>query len=97
MPFYPVKQCIKQWRDPKNKPGGVVESGNTKKCPMCRASTNFITPSSKFWKEGTEEKNETIKAYRESMSRVSCRFVYGVSVSYTLLMEPSLVGSKSRY
>lgn len=64
---------------------------------MCRASTNFIIPSSKFWKAGTKEKDETIKAYRESMSRVSCRCVYSVLATYVLLMEPSLVGSKSRY
>jgi E3 ubiquitin-protein ligase makorin len=81
-----MSQCIKQWRDPKNKPGGVLESGNTKKCPMCRASTNFIIPSSKFWKAGTKEKDETIKAYRESMSRVSCRCVYIVLATYALLM-----------
>ena len=64
---------------------------------MCRASTNFITPSSKFWKAGTKEKDETIKAYRESMSRVSCRCVYSVLASYVLLIKLSLVGSKGRY
>ena len=64
---------------------------------MCRASTNFITPSSKFWKAGTKEKDETIKAYRESMSRVPCRYVYSVFLAnYILLMESSLVGSKGR-
>ena len=64
---------------------------------MCRATTNFITPSSKFWKAGTKEKDETIKAYRESMSRVSCRCVYSTLASYILFMESSLVGSKGRY
>ena len=64
---------------------------------MCRASTNFIIPSSLFWKAGTKEKDETIKAYKESMSRVSCRCVCSVLVSYVVLMESSLVGSKSRY
>ncbi|KAF9525970.1 hypothetical protein CPB83DRAFT_940817 [Crepidotus variabilis] len=67
-------KCIKQWRDPQNKGGGVLESGNNKKCPMCRASSAFITPSSKFWKEGTEEKVKVTQAYKESMARVPCKY-----------------------
>ncbi|KDR65729.1 hypothetical protein GALMADRAFT_162397 [Galerina marginata CBS 339.88] len=66
--------CIKQWRDPQNKPGGVLDSGNTKKCPMCRAPSKFITPSSRFLKEGTVEKATVTQAYKESMARVPCRY-----------------------
>lgn len=66
-------QCIRQWRDPQNKPGDVVDSGNTKKCPMCRASSRFITPSSMYWKDGTEEKRIITQTYMESMARVQCR------------------------
>lgn len=51
----------------------MVESGNTKKCPMCRTSSKFITPSSRFWKEGQEGKLKAIKAYKESMARVPCK------------------------
>ena len=51
----------------------MIESGNIKKCPMCRSSARFITPSSKFCKDGQEGKLKTIKAYKESMARVPCR------------------------
>jgi len=53
----------------------MIDSGNTntKKCPMCRSSSRFITPSSKFWKEGTQEKDGVTQAYKESMARVPCR------------------------
>ncbi|EDR05631.1 uncharacterized protein LACBIDRAFT_294785 [Laccaria bicolor S238N-H82] len=54
------------------KPGDVVESGNTKKCPMCRTASRFITPSSKFCIAG--EKADAIKAYQASMGRVTCRY-----------------------
>ncbi|KJA23618.1 hypothetical protein HYPSUDRAFT_137701 [Hypholoma sublateritium FD-334 SS-4] len=66
--------CIKQWRDPSRKPIGVLDSGNTKRCPMCRAPSRFITPSSKFWPDGSTEKQKTVESYRESMARVQCRF-----------------------
>ncbi|KAJ3501668.1 hypothetical protein NLJ89_g9235 [Agrocybe chaxingu] len=66
--------CIKQWRDPQNKPGGVLDSGNTKKCPMCRSASKFITPSSKFWKDGTPEKEKVVQNYKDSMARVPCRY-----------------------
>ena len=64
---------------------------------MCRVPTNFITPSSKFWKAGTREKDNVVKAYKESMSRVPCRCVCSISVSYALLIQVSLVPFKSRY
>lgn len=66
-------QCIKQWRDKQNKSNEVLESGNTKKCPMCRAPSRFITPSSKFWKDGTDGKQKATQAFTESMARVPCR------------------------
>ncbi|KAF9054348.1 hypothetical protein BJ165DRAFT_1438195 [Panaeolus papilionaceus] len=66
--------CIKQWRDPQNRPGGTHDSENTKKCPMCRTPSKFITPSSRFYKQGTEEKDKVVAAYKESMSRVPCRY-----------------------
>ncbi|PPQ63320.1 hypothetical protein CVT24_006765 [Panaeolus cyanescens] len=66
--------CIKQWRDPQNRPGGVLDSENTKKCPMCRTPSKFITPSSRFYKQGTEEKEKVVSAYKESMARVPCRY-----------------------
>ncbi|KAF8957455.1 glucanotransferase domain of glycogen debranching enzyme-domain-containing protein [Flammula alnicola] len=77
--------CIKQWRDPENKPGGVIDSGNTKRCPMCRTPSKFITPASKFWREGTPEKARVVLAYKESMGRVDCRY-----------FQKSLVKNKNR-
>ncbi|KAF8636382.1 hypothetical protein AX17_003564 [Amanita inopinata Kibby_2008] len=67
-------QCIRQWRDPSNKLGDLANSENTKKCPMCRAPSKFITSSSRFWKEGEEGKARVIQAYKDSMSKVPCRY-----------------------
>ncbi|KAF8631909.1 hypothetical protein AX15_002166 [Amanita polypyramis BW_CC] len=67
-------QCIRQWRDPETKSGDLATSSNTKKCPMCRSPSRFITPSSRFWKEGEEGKAKVVLAYKESMSRVPCRY-----------------------
>ena len=42
---------------------------------MCRATSRFIIPSSRFWKEGTAEKERVVQAYKDSMARVPCRSV----------------------
>ncbi|KAM6496926.1 hypothetical protein JOM56_007399 [Amanita muscaria] len=67
-------QCIQQWRDPENKSGDLASSVNTKKCPMCRAPSKFITPSSRFWKEGEQGKTKVMQAYRDSTARLPCRY-----------------------
>ncbi|KAF7370748.1 hypothetical protein MSAN_00708100 [Mycena sanguinolenta] len=64
--------CIKQWRDPANKSIDVVDSGNTKRCPMCRGSSKFIIPSSKFYPQG-EAKDAALARYMDSMKRVPCK------------------------
>ncbi|KAJ6518634.1 hypothetical protein C8R45DRAFT_1065588 [Mycena sanguinolenta] len=64
--------CIKQWRDPANKSIDVVDSGNTKRCPMCRGSSKFIIPSSKFYAQG-EAKDAALARYMDSMKRVPCK------------------------
>jgi len=66
--------CIKQWRDPVNKSVDVVESGNTKRCPMCRTPAKFIIPSSKFYAQGQEAKDAAMARYMDSMRRVPCRY-----------------------
>ncbi|TEB21818.1 hypothetical protein FA13DRAFT_1642272 [Coprinellus micaceus] len=66
--------CIREWRDRKSKSADLVISGNNKKCPMCRESSNFITPSSVFIKHGTEQKELIIGKYKESMGKVQCRY-----------------------
>ncbi|GLB41953.1 putative zinc finger [Lyophyllum shimeji] len=62
--------CIRQWRDPAGKGGGI---DNNKKCPMCRAKCRYIIPSSRFWKEGSEEKAQVVRKYKASMSKVPCK------------------------
>ncbi|RDB20803.1 E3 ubiquitin-protein ligase makorin-1 [Hypsizygus marmoreus] len=66
-------QCIRQWRDPKGKHGDVIESGNMKKCPMCRANSRYIIPSSRFWRDGQEGKEQVVQKYKESMRKVPCK------------------------
>ncbi|KAJ7672628.1 hypothetical protein B0H17DRAFT_1084017 [Mycena rosella] len=66
--------CIKQWRDPINKSVDVVESGNTKRCPMCRQPAKFIIPSSKFYAQGQEAKDAAMARYMDSMRRVPCKY-----------------------
>ncbi|KAF7356743.1 hypothetical protein MVEN_01009300 [Mycena venus] len=64
--------CIKQWRDPQNKSVDVVDSGNIKRCPMCRQPAKFIIPSSKFYAQG-EAKDAAMARYMDSMKRVPCK------------------------
>ncbi|KIK60305.1 hypothetical protein GYMLUDRAFT_602443 [Collybiopsis luxurians FD-317 M1] len=66
--------CLKEWRDPKAKSADVVQSGVHKKCPMCRAPSKFIIPSSLFYKQGDPQKEQTITAYKDSMAKVPCRY-----------------------
>ncbi|EAU90213.2 makorin-2 [Coprinopsis cinerea okayama7 len=66
--------CIKQWRDPAAKSVDVVTSGNTKKCPMCRTPSHFITPCSTFINHGAPEKELVVQNYKDSMSRVPCKY-----------------------
>ncbi|KAF9268987.1 hypothetical protein L218DRAFT_852143, partial [Marasmius fiardii PR-910] len=66
--------CLKQWRDPAAKSVDMVDSGVHKKCPMCRAPSSFITPSSLFYKSEDPRKEETINLYKLSMARVPCKY-----------------------
>ncbi|KAJ7043469.1 hypothetical protein C8F04DRAFT_943293 [Mycena alexandri] len=66
--------CIKQWRDNANKSVDVVESGNTKRCPMCRQPAKFIIPSSKFYAQGQDAKDAALARYMDSMKRVPCKY-----------------------
>ncbi|THU99153.1 hypothetical protein K435DRAFT_818674 [Dendrothele bispora CBS 962.96] len=66
--------CIKQWRDPTEKSGDLIDSGVHKKCPMCRVPSKYIVPSSLPVKHGDPMKIEVINAYKQSMSRIPCRY-----------------------
>lgn len=67
-------KCIRLWRDPAGKTLDVKWSGATKSCPMCRAPSKFITPSSLYFKQGDPRKDQAMETYRLSMSRVPCRY-----------------------
>ncbi|KAJ7583434.1 hypothetical protein C8J56DRAFT_790739 [Mycena floridula] len=67
--------CIRQWRDPAGKSLDMTTfSKVTKQCPMCRAPSKFITPSSIFYKHGDPKKDEAVASYLASMARVPCRY-----------------------
>ncbi|KAI0091689.1 hypothetical protein BDY19DRAFT_885434 [Irpex rosettiformis] len=66
--------CIREWRDPSGKSEEVVSSGVTKKCPLCRASSQFVTPSSHFYPQDHSQKAVIIEQYKASMSRVPCKY-----------------------
>ena len=68
-------ECLRQWRDPTGKTEDLVQSRAHKKCPMCRAKSAFITPSSVFIKHGDPAKDKVIQAYKESMAKRPCRCV----------------------
>ncbi|KAI0072700.1 hypothetical protein K474DRAFT_1604610 [Panus rudis PR-1116 ss-1] len=66
-------QCIREWRDPNGKSVEVVDSGVNKKCPLCRAPSQFVTPSSLFYPDTHPGKSAIIAQYKSSMARVPCR------------------------
>ncbi|TCD69633.1 hypothetical protein EIP91_006858 [Steccherinum ochraceum] len=66
-------QCIRDWRDSTGKSFEMVSSGNTKKCPLCRALSPFVTPSSHFYPDGHAGKVAIIDQYKASMARVACK------------------------
>ncbi|KAK0497147.1 hypothetical protein EDD18DRAFT_1073041 [Armillaria luteobubalina] len=66
--------CIKQWRDSSKLNRDPGPSKVTKQCPMCRAPSAYITPSSVFYKNEDPRKEKAIISYKESMARVPCRY-----------------------
>ncbi|KZT65640.1 hypothetical protein DAEQUDRAFT_696912 [Daedalea quercina L-15889] len=66
--------CIREWRASNGKSEDMVASGVTKQCPLCRASSKFVTPSSQFFPESHPKKTLIIEQYKSSMARVPCRY-----------------------
>ncbi|KAG5643104.1 hypothetical protein DXG03_001568 [Asterophora parasitica] len=62
--------CIRKWRDPAGKGSDTT---NIKKCPMCRAACRYIIPSSRFFKDGQEEKAQSVQRYKDTMGKVPCK------------------------
>ncbi|KAJ3270958.1 hypothetical protein HDV01_007288 [Terramyces sp. JEL0728] len=57
-------ECIRTWRE--------NSTSTSKSCPICRSTTYFVTPSTK-WPKTKEEKQELIQKYKEKLSQIDCR------------------------
>lgn len=68
-------QCLRKWRDPKDKGGEIIESRVNKKCPYCRTYSRLIIPSSHYYPDGHQGKAETLDKYKGSLARVHCKYV----------------------
>lgn len=66
--------CLRDWRKSSKKDIHLVFSNIIKTCPLCRAESRFITPSSRFYPLGDPKREELIAAYKESMARINCRY-----------------------
>ncbi|CAL1714734.1 unnamed protein product [Somion occarium] len=67
-------ECIRRWRNSEGKSSDVVISKVNKSCPLCRVSSQFVTPSSHFYPSTHPGKASTIEQYKASMARVPCRY-----------------------
>lgn len=61
-------ECIRKWRASSNYENKVVKA-----CPECRVKSDFITPT-KYWPEHDEAKQGLIKAYKENLQQIHCKF-----------------------
>ncbi|KAG0709229.1 hypothetical protein DFH29DRAFT_793831 [Suillus ampliporus] len=74
-------QCIRQWREPQGKSSDMVMSGVIKRCPLCRSTSRFITPSTHFFPQDHPRKQDMIDSYKNSMARVPCKYFIETSTS----------------
>ncbi|CAF1221908.1 unnamed protein product [Rotaria sordida] len=61
-------ECIRKWRASSNYEHKVVKA-----CPECRVKSDFITPM-KYWPENEQAKQQLIKAYKENLQQIHCKF-----------------------
>jgi E3 ubiquitin-protein ligase makorin len=61
-------ECIRKWRASSNYDNKVVKA-----CPECRTKSDFVTPT-KYWPENEQAKHELIKAYKENLQQIHCKF-----------------------
>ncbi|QRV88894.1 E3 ubiquitin-protein ligase makorin-1 [Ceratobasidium sp. AG-Ba] len=66
--------CIKDWRNSKGKDVDVVISNTNKTCPVCRAPSKFITPSSRFTPKDSPERQKCVEGYKTTLGRIPCRY-----------------------
>ena len=88
--------CIRRWRLNQGKPEETVASGVTKQCPLCRAPSRFITPSSSFYPAEHPKKAEIIEHYKASMSRVPCKCVLRQSLAAVAFSYIAVGTSRNR-
>ncbi|KAF8606039.1 hypothetical protein BDV93DRAFT_437901 [Ceratobasidium sp. AG-I] len=67
-------KCIQDWRCSKGKDNEVVMSNTNKTCPVCRAPSRFITPSSRFTPKDSPEREQCVKGYKSTLSRIPCKY-----------------------
>lgn len=57
-------ECIRTWR--------TNSAETAKTCPICRAETYFVTPST-IWPTNSALKSKIIDEYRQKLSLIDCR------------------------
>ncbi|CAE6509361.1 unnamed protein product [Rhizoctonia solani] len=80
------------WRSSKNKDTDVVISNTNKTCPVCRAPSKFITPSSRFSPKDSPERERCVKGYKATLGKIPCRLV-----TYFVSRIPKLILSGMSY
>lgn len=60
-------ECIRGWRQ-----GGSADTQVVRSCPICRAVSYFVVPSS-IWIEDEDQKSEVIESYKQGMSQKPCK------------------------
>ncbi|KAJ3531779.1 hypothetical protein NM688_g7525 [Phlebia brevispora] len=70
----PVTFGLLGWRDPADKDEELIYSGNTKKCPTCRAPSRFVTPSSIFYSADHPRKAQIVAQYKATMAQIPCKY-----------------------
>jgi len=67
-------KCIKDWRNSKGKDTDVVISNTNKTCPVCRAPSKFITPSSRFTAKDTPGRAQCVEGYKATLGKIPCKY-----------------------
>lgn len=65
--------CIRNWRTPKGKSSDQVSMGILRRCPLCRIESAYLVQSSKFYPNGSKEKELIVKATREKWAEKPCK------------------------
>lgn len=66
-------KCIMDWRTEKGKTIDQIEGDVLKRCPACRAMSNYVTPSDTWIPHGSPAKAGFIASYKARLARIPCR------------------------